>query len=602
MGLGVESSLAPILLYHLECLEEDDSIIVGLFENFNDPEMAMEYVFYLKEEGNSLFKKNDFSDALLNYQKAIKCFCVIICGVSEDFHLRGISIELKELIISLHLNVAACALKLNEFSLAIISCSLVLEIDGRNVKALFRRGLALATLGRHEEAYEDFRKAKEVEPNNKDIVREIGNLESPHSVRTEVKAVNAFKETKDQVFTLDVRGGIKRREDSEMVAPLKKSKHLQVVNTNMQDLDRSNDKEMMPSYIMEDKKGKKIMSSVDMASTSKNVMSEDNLSCMLEVEDENMTSEIASVCSNSKNDWGKDGFPVSEVEEHSGEASGIAKITPKNMSFETNFYVAEPKNRFQNRKRQGSIMMIPKKVYDQLVQGRSITYYNAKAGSILKVRVAGVQKSKQTEDKPELSPLFSPRNQENKDKKIEGTESTSSVEQKEELFPLESINESTTLKFEQALCEVVEDNFLKGDYTSCISGPTASYPENYYIKPDLKFRKANVKVEGRTQGRRDKTIRKKNFKCSNPSFGCRIHVGMKRKTPSTTSLDCHYRPWKKNMATPSYCYVNVESTSVNSIKDSKPQCKVPRCYCMYYSSKVEDSDRVSCISHESVIG
>lgn len=92
-----------------------------------------------------MFKRNDLNVALLKYQKAIECLYAIVCGVSEDFHMRDISMELKELAISLHLNVAVCAVKLNEFNIAIVSCSLVLEIDGRNVKA---QGIYFSKIGK----------------------------------------------------------------------------------------------------------------------------------------------------------------------------------------------------------------------------------------------------------------------------------------------------------------------------------------------------------------------------------------------------------------------------------------------------------------------
>lgn len=78
MGSGEESSSASILLHHSEPLEEDDSDIEEMFTLISSPEMAMGYVFSQKEEGNSLFKRKEFGNALAKYNKAIKCFCVII--------------------------------------------------------------------------------------------------------------------------------------------------------------------------------------------------------------------------------------------------------------------------------------------------------------------------------------------------------------------------------------------------------------------------------------------------------------------------------------------------------------------------------------------
>uniref|UniRef100_A0A803KQ86 peptidylprolyl isomerase n=1 Tax=Chenopodium quinoa TaxID=63459 RepID=A0A803KQ86_CHEQI len=80
-----------------------------------------------------------------------------------------VSLELKELAFSLHLTIAASAIKLNKFNDAITSCSLILESNKRNVKALFRRGVALEKLGSLDKAYDDFKLANEIEPNNKEI-------------------------------------------------------------------------------------------------------------------------------------------------------------------------------------------------------------------------------------------------------------------------------------------------------------------------------------------------------------------------------------------------------------------------------------------------
>lgn len=52
----------------------------------------------------------------------------------DDFDVEEM---LKDLAFSLHLNIAASAIKLNKFNDAITSCSLILDSNKRNVKALF---------------------------------------------------------------------------------------------------------------------------------------------------------------------------------------------------------------------------------------------------------------------------------------------------------------------------------------------------------------------------------------------------------------------------------------------------------------------------------
>ena len=45
--------------------------------------------------------------------------------------------------------------------------------DPKNTKALFRRGKARAELGQTDAAKEDFEKARKLEPENKEVIREL---------------------------------------------------------------------------------------------------------------------------------------------------------------------------------------------------------------------------------------------------------------------------------------------------------------------------------------------------------------------------------------------------------------------------------------------
>lgn len=94
----------------------------------------------------------------------------------------------QDLAISLNLNIAACALKLHDFHRALDLCSLVLEVDSNNVKALFRRAMAakeidLTNPAYHELAYHDLVKAAIIEQNNKDILRELQEAQKVIIVR-----------------------------------------------------------------------------------------------------------------------------------------------------------------------------------------------------------------------------------------------------------------------------------------------------------------------------------------------------------------------------------------------------------------------------------
>ncbi|KMT19680.1 hypothetical protein BVRB_1g010660 [Beta vulgaris subsp. vulgaris] len=133
---------------------------------------------FLKEIGNSLFKVTGFRKAYETYMNAMKCLCVTISAMYEECSVHNIDIEIRELVVSQQLNIAACEIKLSLFKEDIGSCSLVLEVDKSNVKALFRRGVALTKIGSMEDGYTDFRIAIGVEPKSKAIAQEIASLEA----------------------------------------------------------------------------------------------------------------------------------------------------------------------------------------------------------------------------------------------------------------------------------------------------------------------------------------------------------------------------------------------------------------------------------------
>uniref|UniRef100_A0A803LW25 Carbohydrate kinase PfkB domain-containing protein n=1 Tax=Chenopodium quinoa TaxID=63459 RepID=A0A803LW25_CHEQI len=123
-------------------LESLDPLLYSEFLYYSLEE-AIFYVTSLKLDGNSLFNKGEVSNAFDTYNKAFKYLCVTLSAIYDDVLATNINLDHRDLIISLHLNIVACAIKLNKLSKAIVSCSVVLMVDKRNVKAPFRRGLAL---------------------------------------------------------------------------------------------------------------------------------------------------------------------------------------------------------------------------------------------------------------------------------------------------------------------------------------------------------------------------------------------------------------------------------------------------------------------------
>jgi len=117
----------------------------------------------MKEEGNALFKKGLFEQALEVYNKALKA-CKEPTG---------------ELAIAIRNNRAGCHHQLSNFKAVVEDSSFVLELQPENLKALMRRMLAYEPLEKYEASLEDarmvLRHAPANEPANK-LQHRLGKL------------------------------------------------------------------------------------------------------------------------------------------------------------------------------------------------------------------------------------------------------------------------------------------------------------------------------------------------------------------------------------------------------------------------------------------
>jgi len=128
---------------------------------------AIEY----KEKGTKAFKAGQFEEAREWYHDAADLLCGRVdSGAADDFEAPdGRGDEVKALLTSCQLNEAQMCIKLQVWFAVVEVCSEVLGREPENVKALFRRGTALAKESDFAEAKADLAAAAKLDPKSKEI-------------------------------------------------------------------------------------------------------------------------------------------------------------------------------------------------------------------------------------------------------------------------------------------------------------------------------------------------------------------------------------------------------------------------------------------------
>ncbi|XP_033709865.1 peptidyl-prolyl cis-trans isomerase FKBP8 isoform X2 [Tursiops truncatus] len=132
-----------------------------------------------RECGNAHYQRADFVLAANSYDLAIKA---ITSSAKVDMTFEEEE-ELLQLKVKCLNNLAASQLKLDHYRAALRSCSLVLEHQPDNIKALFRKGKVLAQQGEYSEAIPILRAALKLEPSNKTIHAELSKLVKKHAAQ-----------------------------------------------------------------------------------------------------------------------------------------------------------------------------------------------------------------------------------------------------------------------------------------------------------------------------------------------------------------------------------------------------------------------------------
>lgn len=130
----------------------------------------MRMVVKNKEEGNELFKGKNYRPAAARYHKSLT-------HASKFFDLSpDDEVEVKQVKLSLYLNLAQCYIKLENWDSTLRNCDEALTIDSNNPKALFRRSVVWEAKKEYEKALDDLRRAGEINPQDAMIVKAVDRV------------------------------------------------------------------------------------------------------------------------------------------------------------------------------------------------------------------------------------------------------------------------------------------------------------------------------------------------------------------------------------------------------------------------------------------
>lgn len=126
-----------------------------------------------KDKGSYLFSAKNYRWAFRHFSWSYK----YVVSLEHDEVPEDVATELELNIQSLKLkcllNIAACQLQNYSYDYVVENCTQALEINPNNIKALYRRGTALIHLQEYERAKCDLEQAKNLDPKNLAVDRQL---------------------------------------------------------------------------------------------------------------------------------------------------------------------------------------------------------------------------------------------------------------------------------------------------------------------------------------------------------------------------------------------------------------------------------------------
>eukprot|EP01114_Cavostelium_apophysatum_P010368 TRINITY_DN2400_c0_g1_i1.p2 TRINITY_DN2400_c0_g1~~TRINITY_DN2400_c0_g1_i1.p2 ORF type:complete len:692 (-),score=192.97 TRINITY_DN2400_c0_g1_i1:2965-5040(-) len=129
------------------------------------------YANEIRSRANELFREGKYEKAVRTYDVAIRK--LNFTSTSEEINSKKNHAKILCL-----LNTAACSLKLKNYDRVVEDCSIILDKESDNLKALYRRGCAYFKRGDLVEARADLQKAAQLAPEDESIEKVLRQVDA----------------------------------------------------------------------------------------------------------------------------------------------------------------------------------------------------------------------------------------------------------------------------------------------------------------------------------------------------------------------------------------------------------------------------------------
>jgi len=155
-----------------------------------DCQEILDKVLHHKSCGSELFNSGDVTCAFRRFCKAAKLLISMggMCDVEN-------ACQGKLLTCQVFLNLAACHTKCSDWTAVVWTCGKVLEVDTKNLKALYRRAVAYSSMMQYDDSIQDLLNAQNVDPSNTAVKNELIKVGAAR--RTQEAGLASEKRTED---------------------------------------------------------------------------------------------------------------------------------------------------------------------------------------------------------------------------------------------------------------------------------------------------------------------------------------------------------------------------------------------------------------------